>query len=130
MLKTSYIFKALFSLISIGLFISCHNENKDDFIVNFQSFLKEVNINKTSYTDEDWQIADQQFTELKDGQFPMWKSLLTSSEKQEVNTMIAKYQALKVKRTINDFKMQMEDVADQATTIINELSEDSTLLEP
>lgn len=54
----------------------------------------EVNTGAQNYSEADWQIADEQFTDFRDNQFPMWESLMSQSEKAQVNEMIGKYQAI------------------------------------
>ncbi|MBL0031089.1 MAG: hypothetical protein IPP27_02520 [Bacteroidetes bacterium] len=52
---------------------------------------------------------------------------MTPDEKTKVNELIGKYQAQVVKRGINDFKDQVNDVIDQTKTMFDELTNDTTL---
>lgn len=87
----------------------------------------DVDSSAKNYSEADWQNADEQFVEFKDSQLPMWESLMNPSEREKVNIMIGKYQALQIKRGIKDLKGQVKDVVDQSTTIFKELSKDTTL---
>jgi len=120
-------FSIVFLLVFMCMVLSCHNESKESFIENFGSFILDLDSNAKKYSEVDWQNADEQFVEFKDSQLPMWESLMNSSEKEKVNIMIGKYQALQIKRGIKDLKNQFNDMIDQSKTMLNELSKDTSI---
>ena len=89
--------------------------------------MEEVGSNSKNYSNVDWQNADAQFADFKDNQLLLWEDSMTPDEKTKVNELIGKYQAQIVKRGINEFKDQVNDVIDQTKTMFDELTNDTTL---
>jgi len=121
------IFKTIFCLVAFPSIVSCNSESKQSFIENFEVFMAEVGSNSQNYSNVDWQNADAQFADFKDNQLLLWEDSMTPDEKTKVNELIGKYQAQVVKRGINDFKNQVNDVIDQTKTMFDELTNDTTL---
>lgn len=120
-------FKIISCLVAIASIISCNSESKQSFIANFEVFMEEVGSNSKNYSNVDWQNADAQFADFKDNQLLLWEDSMTPDEKTKVNELIGKYQAQIVKRGINEFKDQVNDVIDQTKTMFDELTNDTTL---
>lgn len=89
--------------------------------------MTDVDNRAKDYSEVDWQNADVQFADFNETQFPKWENLMTPSEKDKVNAMIGKYQALQVKRGIKGLKNQVNNVIDQTKTMFKELTTDSSL---
>ena len=107
---------------------SCNNGSKENFIENFRTFMAQVDSGSKNYTNAEWQTADEQFTDFKENQYPVWEDLMTPIEKDNVNEMIGKYRSLEVKRSVQEAKSQVKDVLDQTKTIFNDLTTDTTLI--
>lgn len=120
-------FKIISCLVAIASIISCNSESKQSFIANFEVFMEEIGSNSKNYSNVDWQNADAQFADFKDNQLLLWEDSMTPDEKTKVNELIGKYQAQIVKRGINEFKDQVNDVIDQTKTMFDELTNDTTL---
>ncbi len=120
-------FKIISCLVAVASIISCNSESKQSFIANFEVFMEEVGSNSKNYSNVDWQNADAQFADFKDNQLLLWEDSMTPDEKTKVNELIGKYQAQIVKRGINEFKDQVNDVIDQTKTMFDELTNDTTL---
>lgn len=115
------------SILLTGNICSCNTSSKETFIENFGAFIADVDTSSKNYSNADWQTADEQFSDFKDNQFPQWEDLMSPTEKANVNKMIGKYQALQIKKGIQDIKSEVNDVIDQSKTVINEIVSDSTL---
>ena len=115
------------SILLTGSICSCNTSSKETFIENFGAFIADVDTSSKNYSKADWQTADEQFSDFKDNQFPQWEDLMSPTEKANVNKMIGKYQALQIKKGIQDIKSEVNDVIDQSKTVINEIVSDSTL---
>jgi len=90
--------------------------------------MAQVDSGSKNYTNAEWQTADEQFTDFKENQYPVWEDLMTPIEKDNVNEMIGKYRSLEVKRSVQEAKSQVKDVLDQTKTIFNDLTTDTTLI--
>lgn len=119
----------IYYITLIGISSSCHNESKERFMKEFETFISDVDTGAKNYSNADWQTADEQFAEYKDNQFPKWEDLMTPDEKDKVNKIIVKYQAIQVKREIKDVKNQIENAIDQTKQIYKEVIEDTTITE-
>lgn len=95
---------------------------------NFETFVTEVEANSKSYTELDWNAADETFEDFTNVQYQNWKVTMSSTEKTKFNQLMGKYNALKIKKNIGDFKEDIKDIYDQTKSTFDELINDSTLL--
>lgn len=110
------------------LLTSCQEDSKEAFVNNFETFVTEVEANSKSYTELDWNAADETFEDFTNVQYQNWKVTMSSTEKTKFNQLMGKYNALKIKKNIGDFKEDIKDIYDQTKSTFDELINDSTLL--
>jgi len=107
---------------------SCTSIQKKSFISSFDTFISDVETNYKTYKEEDWEEADLIYKNLIDVDYVKYQTSLTDAENSHVNTLIGKYQALKLKSSLFGIKNQLQNVIQQGTTIIDEIVSDTTLL--
>ncbi|MBS1495119.1 MAG: hypothetical protein JST55_16555 [Bacteroidetes bacterium] len=95
---------------------------------NFENFVTETETNFKEYTESDWINADYTFDEFTNEQYLNWKDTMSPSEKNKFNKLVGKYNALKIKKNIGDFKEDVKDIYNQSKSTFEELVNDSTLL--
>ena len=119
--------KALFYPIwfSIVFFFSCSGQSKETYIYDLKSYIETVSADCKNYTEEDWVKSDtavSEFMQIKEKKF---NSEFTEEERSEVNQLIGKYSALRIKHEVGKIKGEFNDVIDQAKGAIKELSKDT-----
>lgn len=120
--------KYLLILVVVLLMNSCTSVQKKSFIHSFDSFISDVEANYKTYKEKDWEEADLRYKNLIDVDYVKYQTYLTDAENSHVNTLIGKYQALKLKSSLFGIKNQLQNVIQQGTTIVNEIVSDTTLL--
>ena len=101
-------------------------ESKKSYISEFDEFVSETSTNYKKFSDKDWAKADTTFAHFEARDYPKWQSELTKEEFSHVNELIGKYQALKVKSSLNDLKDGVNNFMEQTGAFINALVSDST----
>ncbi len=124
MLKHTY----LFFFIVVLLISSCTSIQKKSFVNSFNSFVSDVEANYKSYNEKEWEEADLKFENLIKVEYVKYQSSLTDAENSQINTLIGKYQAIKLKSSLLGIKNQFQDIIEQGTSFVNELELDTTLL--
>jgi len=108
------------------VFASCKHGTKESFLENFSNFMSDVNTSSQNYSTDDWKSADKKFADFKNKDFPRWKDELSTAEKVQVNLEIANYEALKLKKGINEVKGQFKDAVNMGKSIIKDVKGDTT----
>lgn len=121
-------FHLLFFFVVLLMTTSCNRDSKESFVSNFENFVTETEINFKEYTESDWINADYTFDEFTNKQYLNWKDTMSPSEKNKFNKLVGKYNALKIKKNIGDFKEDVKDIYNQSKSTFEELVNDSTLL--
>lgn len=124
MLKHKY----LLFFIVVLLINSCTSIQKKSFVNSFNSFVSDVEANYKSYNEKEWEEADLKFENLIKVEYVKYQSSLTDAENSQINTLIGKYQAIKLKSSLLGIKNQFQDIIEQGTSFVNELELDTTLL--
>jgi hypothetical protein len=120
--------KYILLFVTVLLMNSCTSIQKKSFINSFDSFISDVETNYKTYKEKDWEEADLIYKNLMDVDYVKYQTSLTDAENSHVNTLIGKYQALKLKSSLFGIKNQLQNVIQQGTTIIDEIVSDTTLL--
>ena len=89
-------------------------------------FVTNVEVKSQDFSEVEWKKSDARYTNFSEKQYHRWGNVLTPSEKTKVNILLGKYQALKMKRGIEDIKSGIKNVIEQGKTIYKELSNDTT----
>jgi len=90
--------------------------------------VSDVEANYKSYNEKEWEEADLKFENLIKVEYVKYQSSLTDAENSQINTLIGKYQAIKLKSSLLGIKNQFQDIIEQGTSFVNELELDTTLL--
>jgi hypothetical protein len=118
-------YKSVFFYILLLLLGSGCNKN-EAYIKDLGKFVSDVEMNYKNYSKEDWLKKDKEFTELSDTRFTEIKEKLSPEERSLANDLIGKYNALKVKKEIVDFRNGIKDLLEQGKAAVKELMKDST----
>jgi hypothetical protein len=124
MLKHKY----LLFFIVVLLINSCTSIQKKSFVNSFNFFVSDVEANYKSYNEKEWEEADLKFENLIKVEYVKYQSSLTDAENSQINTLIGKYQAIKLKSSLLGIKNQFQNIIEQGTSFVNELELDTTLL--
>ncbi|HQX02514.1 MAG TPA: hypothetical protein PKZ44_00235 [Flavobacterium sp.] len=119
--------KYLTIFFAVYVMNSCTSMQKKSFISSFDSFILDVETNYKIYKEKDWEEADLIYKNLIEVDYVKYQTSLTDAENSHVNTLIGKYQALKLKSSLFGIKKQLQNVIQQGTTIVNEIVSDTTL---
>lgn len=114
-------------VFALMLINSCTSLQKKSFISNFESFVADVETNYKTYKEKDWEEAELRYKNLIDVDYVKYQTSFTDEENKHVNTLIGKYQALKVKSSINGFKKGLNDIMEQVGAAVDEIASDTTL---
>ncbi len=95
---------------------ACTSIQKKSFINSFDTFVSDVETNYKTYNEKDWEEADMTYKNLMDVDYVKYQTYLTDAENSHVNTLIGKYQALKLKSSLFGIKNQLQNVIQQGTS--------------
>ena len=118
----------LVTILSLLFFTSCTSYKQKEIKNDLQSLISDVEKNNLNYTDQDWETKDKDLENILSKDYLPIKNKLTDEQRLEINKLIGKYEALKIKAGINSFKGILKDGFQQLESIIGELSNDTTLL--
>ena len=113
----------LFLFVTFITLCSC--TSKDSYILKFEEFVTDVELNYKSYSEADWKLKDEEFKKLSEIQFEEQKNKMTPEEISKVNQLIGKYNGLKIASGINEIKDKIKDGIDQAKGLLKEIIPDS-----
>lgn len=122
--------KLFYFLVCIAflIFQSCSFIQKKSLISDFDSFISKVEFNYKTFKEKDWNEADLKFKKLTEVDYVKCQQNLTDDENAHINTLIGKYEALKIKAAFLDGKNKIKNLIQQGSTIVNEIVSDSTIL--
>ena len=112
-------------LFSISIFYSCSLQTKEGYINDLKSYISTVSSNCNTFTSEDWVKSDTAISQLIQVKDTKFNSEFTDAERSEVNQLLGKYTALRLKYEIGKIKGEFNDVVDQAKGVLKELSKDT-----
>lgn len=118
----------LVTILSLLSFTSCTSYKQKEIKNDLQILISDVEKNNSNYTDQDWETKDKDFENILSKDYLPIKNNLTDEQRLEINKLIGKYEALKIKAGINSLKGILKDGFQQLESIIGELSNDTTLL--
>ena len=111
-------------LVINGIY-GCSGNTKEAYIDDLKSFVGSVSSTCKNYTEQEWKKADikvNQFIQTKDTKFNLE---FTEAERSEVNQLLGKYTALRLKFEMGKIKGEFNDAIDQVKGIVTELKSDS-----
>ena len=118
----------LFIFISFFILSSCTSYKQKEVKNNLESLITDIEKNNSKYTEQDWETKNKEFEIILSKEYLPIKDKLNEEQRLEINRLIGKYEAIKIKSGINRFKGILKDGFQQLESIITELSNDTTLL--
>jgi len=125
MLKPYYF---LLFFAAIFLVYSCDSLQKNNFISSFNTFISNTEMNYKNFNDKDWEEADFKYKNFVEIEYKKYYTKFSDDENKQVNILIGKYQALKLKSSITEVKNTILNKIEQVKTIVNEVAADTTLI--
>ncbi|WP_210466849.1 DUF6565 domain-containing protein [Rufibacter roseolus] len=89
-----------------------------------ESLVQEVETNQKSYSEEEWSEVEERYLTLCAERIALYENKLNSGEREKINRLIGKYNAIKVKHDLRNIKEDFHDLAGQTRSFINELSKE------
>ena len=118
----------LFIFISFFILSSCTSYKQKELKNNLEILITDIEKNNSNYTEQDWETKNKEFEIILSKEYLPIKDKLNEEQRLEINRLIGKYEAIKIKSGINRFKGILKDGFQQLESIITELSNDTTLL--
>jgi hypothetical protein len=116
----------ILELLAVLCLTSCTNYSKEGYMDSFSQFVSEVEQKAPNYVDQDWADADTTFRQYAQTDYQLFKDQLTDSERENLNKLIGKYEALRLKKEAKDFKEDVKDAVNQVKGFFESLEGDST----
>lgn len=110
--------KYLFLLVAILLIVGC-NYTKENYLSDFVSFIEEVKVNGSNYSEDDWIGIDKQYDEYATVQYEKFKPELTTEEMLIIGKLQATYVALKVKKGAGELFDQAKKIYNQTKEVLD-----------
>ena len=121
-------FNLLICFLMLIILNSCNSYKEQSLKNNLENIVTDTEKNYKNYTEQDWEKKDKAFEEILSKDYLPIKDNMSNDKRKEINILIGKYQALKLKSGINNFKNLLKDGYQQLESLFGELSSDSTLL--
>lgn len=118
-------------LIAITTFslVSCKETRNDVYVSDFASFISETEDNYKIFGQDDWNKADKRFKLYSNVKYKKYRNSLSEVQSAEVNKLIGKYQALKVKASVRSAAKAVGDIIEQVSSAVDEIVKDTTIIE-
>ncbi|MDB9931340.1 hypothetical protein OAD28_01290 [Flavobacteriales bacterium] len=84
------------SLFALLIISSCASP-KESYIIEFGNFINEIELENSSYSDDDWKYLEVEFNDFAEIQYMDIENELTESEKKQVESYKKRYTKLRVK---------------------------------
>ncbi len=84
------------SLFALLIISSCASP-KESYIIEFGNFINEIELENSSYSDDDWKYLEVEFNDFAEIQYMYIKNELTESEKKQIESYKKRYTKLRVK---------------------------------
>lgn len=94
---------------------------KEQYVSNFENFIEEFRKNHTTYTEEDWKKAEEQYTLLSETEFNKFKDDLTAEQKNKVNSLKGSYYGIYAKHKAGELGNEFKDLLQQAEGVLKEI---------
>ena len=117
----------LFIFISFFILSSCTSYKQKEVKNNLESLITDIEKNNSNYTEQDWETKNKEFEIILSKEYLPIKDKLNEEQRLEINRLIGKYEAIKIKSGINRFKGILKDGFQQLESIITELSNDKKI---
>lgn len=90
-MKRNHLFLGLIAVAILSLSLAACKPTSKSYIKHFQSFVEKIEKNGASYTDEQWDKADTEFTGFLDERYKEVKETLTDEDRKMVGELAARY---------------------------------------
>ena len=89
----------------------------------------ETEDNYKTFGQDDWNKADKRFKLYSDVKYKKYRNSLSEVQIAEVNKLIGKYQALKVKASVRSVAKAVGDIIEQVSSTVDEIVKDTTIIQ-
>jgi alpha-L-fucosidase len=118
------------ALLAIFIFTTCARLTKEDWLLRYKELVERVQTEHMSFTENDWQKADEEFTKINNILKNSFGSELTNEDKITMHFYDMRYNFYRntsgVIRKVteyleNDFKNDVEDVFRQGKRLFSDI---------
>lgn len=114
-----------YTLILVTLFFSLTSCKeaifKEQYVSNFENFVEDLRKNHTTYTEEDWKKAEEQYKFYAETEYEKFKNELTPEQKGKVNSIKGSYYGIYAKHKAGDIGDELKDLLQQAEGVLKEI---------
>jgi len=122
--------KIIIALLAVLIFTTCTRLTKEDWLLRYKDLVDRVQTEHMSFTEKDWQKADEEFNRINNTLKNRFKSELTNEDKITMHIYDMRYNFYRntsgVIRKItdyieNDFRNDMDDVIRQGKRLFSDI---------
>ena len=106
---------------------SCESIQRDIYITNFDHFVIKIENKANTYTDKDWEDADNEFKKFSEIDYEKFKNNLTEEQNSKINDLNGRYNALRIKQGIKKFGKGLKNSLEELKSTLKNLSTDSLI---
>jgi hypothetical protein len=110
-------------LFSIFIIIGCSSFSKEDYLVDFSSFISEIEANYKVYTDENWETKESEYQKYAGEYYEKVKMKLTDEDIHLIGKLKGKYQATKLKYETEKLVNKASEIFKQLEGVVEGFSE-------
>ena len=114
-------------MLSALLLTSCNEDMKENYVSDFTSFVKGIEDQYATFDQVDWDKAEKRFDLYSKVKYKKYKKTLSEAQNEEINNLIGKYQALRIKSSIRTAAKTAGDILKQVGSTVNEIVNDTTI---
>jgi hypothetical protein len=114
------IYTLIFCTLILTTICSCNNANSK--IEDFSEVISNAEEKQTNFSESEWKKLDDNLKEFEQD-VAQNSNDYSPEQRENANKLIGRYKLLTVKRKINEFKKDLEDVGDQIDGMIESVDE-------
>jgi len=105
-------------------FFSCTNMTKESYILNYETFVNDIELKSEDFSTNDWSKNDSLFELYSSQLFNEYESQLTAEERDKINSLTGKYTGLRISNFGKDIYKSIEDFGSQFESMLETISEE------
>ena len=119
--------KQLLIMVAVLLLAAaCTNSlsTKQDYISNYEAWVKNLKANYKAYKKPDWSIAEADFKRYSEADYNRFKDQFTDEERELVDNLTGQYYAVLAKYKANQMKGELKSIMNKAQAMFEELKKE------
>lgn len=112
----------IFCLVFIATLSACGINSKESYLESFEEFVVRIEMDE-DITGDKLTSAKKEYLDYTETYYNKYKEELTSTEKELIVKLKARYYAIMVKHGLKDASSTLKDLGEQASELINNILE-------